>query len=353
MNKNRVHFFRAKKEFPKMVMGINNHFINRCSTFVEFQKSPFLQKLISKDGLSEPNKAVMINMLYFMTKFVEGGHKIYNIRGDLCRELCYTKLDLDSSVLESYDGGIYLAVPPDLFYITEGEEIRRVHGMYVIVEKFGPGEFSEVYREYVPGELEMLGKNIEDVNMQIRVMSCGFPELDDGTLVDDYFMYFRMPVFPGLLQPQLDDYLDWHIKDMHRHTTFQNGDEKNIWRIPGIFNLVVNILLTLQSSDTLIEKEYTGNLLSKLRSTDRSGKRAKNLRKKFSTEHPYFDVGSDIRLSNEEREMFSVRKNWTISYEFIVSGHYRNQWYPSEGRHKRIRIRPFIKGAGKGPKLST
>ena len=55
-------------------------------------------------------------------------------------------------------------------------------------------------------------------------------------------------------------------------------------------------------------------------------------------------------LTTEEREAFSTNKNWTISYEFIVRGHYRNQWYASTESHKRIWIRPYIKGIGKGEK---
>jgi len=34
----------------------------------------------------------------------------------------------------------------------------------------------------------------------------------------------------------------------------------------------------------------------------------------------------------------------TYDYQWMVSGHYRNQWYPSEGSHKLIWIAPYVKG---------
>jgi hypothetical protein len=34
------------------------------------------------------------------------------------------------------------------------------------------------------------------------------------------------------------------------------------------------------------------------------------------------------------------------SHSFLVDGHWRRQWYPSEGRHKPLWIEPFVKGDG-------
>lgn len=32
------------------------------------------------------------------------------------------------------------------------------------------------------------------------------------------------------------------------------------------------------------------------------------------------------------------------SCQWIVRGHWRNQWYPSEGRHKQRYVPPYVKG---------
>jgi hypothetical protein len=38
-----------------------------------------------------------------------------------------------------------------------------------------------------------------------------------------------------------------------------------------------------------------------------------------------------------------------LSVRFIVRGHWRNQWYPSEGRNKPIWIMPYVKGPDGAP----
>jgi hypothetical protein len=37
------------------------------------------------------------------------------------------------------------------------------------------------------------------------------------------------------------------------------------------------------------------------------------------------------------------------SHRWIVGGHWRNQWYPSEGRHKPIYVHPYVKGPDDKP----
>lgn len=44
--------------------------------------------------------------------------------------------------------------------------------------------------------------------------------------------------------------------------------------------------------------------------------------------------------------------SYTLSHRFVVRGHWRRQWYPSEKRHKSIYISPFIKGPENAPLLS-
>lgn len=45
-------------------------------------------------------------------------------------------------------------------------------------------------------------------------------------------------------------------------------------------------------------------------------------------------------------------RTFEYSHQFIVKGHWRRQWYPSEQRHRQIRIHPYLKGPDGAPMLN-
>lgn len=48
-----------------------------------------------------------------------------------------------------------------------------------------------------------------------------------------------------------------------------------------------------------------------------------------------------------EQSLGAAGKSHVINVQFDVRGHTRNQWYPSEGKHRVIWVEPFIKGKDK------
>jgi hypothetical protein len=48
------------------------------------------------------------------------------------------------------------------------------------------------------------------------------------------------------------------------------------------------------------------------------------------------------RMAREQGQAKGVGQ--TYSHRWLVSGHFRNQWYPSEQTHKVIWIEPYVKG---------
>jgi hypothetical protein len=53
-----------------------------------------------------------------------------------------------------------------------------------------------------------------------------------------------------------------------------------------------------------------------------------------------------VRLRREAGDEPPGEENGEANYShrFIVSGHWRNQWYPSEKLHRQIWISPYVKG---------
>lgn len=94
-------------------------------------------------------------------------------------------------------------------------------------------------------------------------------------------------------------------------------------------------LISLLSSDSLVKRE--------IHSSSNDIGRVKTKGKK--------NVNSVSIVSLRSlREVRSTTYNDTrLSVRFIVSGHFRNQWYPGEGIHKRIFIDPYIKGPEDAP----
>lgn len=58
-----------------------------------------------------------------------------------------------------------------------------------------------------------------------------------------------------------------------------------------------------------------------------------------------------IRLRRRARGV-DQGTSFEYSHRFVVRGHWRRQWYPSEQRHRSIYIRPFIKGPDDAPLLA-
>ena len=48
------------------------------------------------------------------------------------------------------------------------------------------------------------------------------------------------------------------------------------------------------------------------------------------------------RMAREQGQAKGVGQ--TYSHRWLVSGHFRHQWYPSEQTHKVIWIEPYVKG---------
>jgi hypothetical protein len=47
-------------------------------------------------------------------------------------------------------------------------------------------------------------------------------------------------------------------------------------------------------------------------------------------------------LGDDEEDTDEHGRNWT--HRWLVGAHWRNQWYPSRGRHEPILISPYVKG---------
>jgi hypothetical protein len=65
-----------------------------------------------------------------------------------------------------------------------------------------------------------------------------------------------------------------------------------------------------------------------------------------------FDAERDVvvvRLRREKGERHEPQGEANYSHRFIVSGHWRNQWYPSSQMHRQIWISPFVKGPEDAP----
>lgn len=56
-----------------------------------------------------------------------------------------------------------------------------------------------------------------------------------------------------------------------------------------------------------------------------------------------------LHVSGWTRSNVEARRDW--SHRWLVSGHWRNQWYPSEGVHRPIWIDAFVKGPSDAPLL--
>ena len=54
-------------------------------------------------------------------------------------------------------------------------------------------------------------------------------------------------------------------------------------------------------------------------------------------------------VSGWTRSNVEARRDW--SHRWLVSGHWRNQWYPSEGVRRPIWIDAFVKGPSDAPLL--
>ena len=104
-----------------------------------------------------------------------------------------------------------------------------------------------------------------------------------------------------------------------------------------LFNFCANLLLYITSqSDVTKQRKSLGTIKDK-------GKGKK--RKRPLSEVEEWVVGTEVKLDTSSRESFRKGASSTISYSFIVRGHWRNQAHgPNRELRKRIWIKPFVKG---------
>lgn len=76
-------------------------------------------------------------------------------------------------------------------------------------------------------------------------------------------------------------------------------------------------------------------------STDRSTRRRAEREKQLAP--PFIDVIT-LRRKQEAREAANVHGDIDWQWQWVVRGHWREQWYPKEGIHKPVFIESYIKG---------
>ena len=92
-------------------------------------------------------------------------------------------------------------------------------------------------------------------------------------------------------------------------------------------------------SKVAVSENRTSNAKTKKRTTKK--KRPQTMRvivlRKSEGAQQEVKAGEDSFIDGDGRK---------ITCKFNVEGHWRNQWYPSEGIHRRIRVDSFVKGEG-------
>jgi len=129
-----------------------------------------------------------------------------------------------------------------------------------------------------------------------------------------------------------------------RGRRFEDQDQEDL-RV--IFEFVMKCILYITGAGADVKWiDESIELKSQLNRVKSTGKR-KKLERRLAKAKRMFLVGHTIVLSREEKMMYeNVAKGlWSLSYRFIVQGHWRNQPYgPKNQNRKLIFIEPFWKG---------
>lgn len=74
---------------------------------------------------------------------------------------------------------------------------------------------------------------------------------------------------------------------------------------------------------------------------------AKQLQRRQMLDTPVSVIHWRKRMQTDDKG----ERQYELQHRFVVRGHWRRQWYPSEQRHKNIYIQPFLKGPDNAPIL--
>ena len=280
---------------------------------------------------------------HFMFYEFERNHKkIYDISNDLATMLYNTELkNVLCEMIKPPFEFFYLAFPDNLFFIDNPVTgLHRAYGVYI-------------YHIAIEDEAktEDIGRYLKKINSQYYktdaeghlrypkehwgFMVCAKPNensIDEG---DDAIYRFGFPVY------EEHKYIEEAMKDWKSR---QKGD-KNVERIEGIFNFILNCLLYITGVDCDVKYINTHSHYQKKMSSLKSPAKRRKL-EKFNRLPRYY-LGTSIVLTREERADYTQHRGTgtKISTRTLVQGHWRNQAYGEKfSQRKHIWIRPFWRG---------
>jgi hypothetical protein len=268
---------------------------------------------------------------WIMYRFYKAGMKVFSFSPDLLQLLTYTSLEhVDTDLIRLPFDAIFINNISPLDLSLRIGDSTPIPVQSVFVTRFPMDNHSEFYDQI---DILKLPRDKQYDVFGIYVVPNHFDGDNHGAPTSVPFVF-----------PIADGDIYEYVKRLMDHWTHYNRSDED----PGVYtlmNIIINCILYINSSGASMNLVHAGVPdVSRLKNKKKIRKATAN-----RTRLPYYEVGRDIVISRQDREMFARSANehgierHTLSW--LVRGHWRNQPI-GEGRKERklIWIKPFRKG---------
>jgi hypothetical protein len=265
-----------------------------------------------------------VNILYHLLKMRMNGEKVYYVMSGLVMKLVQTECNVGVEYLKSPYSEIYVAIDRGMFHIVDvDDKVYSVDGFYVNFEEKGGVKC-------------------------LRVMAAANLKETEEIPYNDLTFYFRFELVSGKIREE--------IKKRVRSGEYDRVEsgKRNMQYIEDFMNFICNVLLYVTSKGADLEEEEPVCLGDRVKNLKSSAKIRKMLKRSEKyTSKVIVVVGRLVGSSREVDELKlegSVGK-WKLKNKFMVSGHWRVQWYGDvENRYSKL---IWVVAYEKGPEFAS
>jgi len=315
------------KVFPaaEIFDDLKNDLPHEGFTFEQFIQSGFMKEVaLQIDPSNERDMTANAQILFHAYSYHIGMGRTYEVTEPIAEMLLNTKLDVDIRLVKSPFTEIQIVVPPLLKLYNN---ITGMHDIWCIYVNF---------------------HETSDTDKLIKILCVGKANEKSMHELDDALFYFKVPLTEGKVSENLKRELEnWHIDPNYGRFSCNTTYDEHI--IPRLFYFVLNILLyiTSEHSDIRFIKSPYEDYKERLGRLKSSGK-IKKLERRMEKESKIsrYVIGSSIKLSSEETDLYDAVKRAGPRIRFPVGGHWRMQWvgHKNEQTQKLTWVRPYLKG---------
>lgn len=251
------------------------------------------------------------------------GEKDYYIHQNLCRKFTATNIkSIPTELLRLPFLAFRMIIPKDLFMM--------------------PPNLTKGKDQNIPiHEIFITDYNDENGIRRLMVFYRNFDDVGYFTII------LNKPEVHECVEESAGEMIKIKVLEVMSSGRKSDFDENSIDRIKKLFEFVTKCVLYITGANADVKWIDESQDLKHRMQGQRSGKKIAKMERRMQNAKRGYLVGHTIVLTRAERAMYDniAQGLWTLSYRFIVQGHWRNQAFgPLHQQHRLIFIDPYYKG---------